>query len=73
VYEAQTATRSICRTMARHDGRCVDVLRAINGPTGRENGYRKGLLNHEDCCYPSAKGQQIIAERLVSTGLEPVR
>jgi len=35
--------------------------------------YAKGLLNHDDCCYPSAKGQQLMAELLLETGLAPVR
>jgi hypothetical protein len=30
-------------------------------------------MNHDDCCYPSAKGQQLMAELLVGTGLAPVR
>ena len=37
--------------------------------SGRENAYKRGLLNHEDCCYPSAKGQQLIADLLLKTGL----
>jgi hypothetical protein len=32
-----------------------------------------GLLNHEDCCYPSARGQQVMADLLFETGLLPVR
>ncbi|MFN2616941.1 MAG: SGNH/GDSL hydrolase family protein [Thermoleophilaceae bacterium] len=73
VYEASTATRAICDTMTKYDGRCVDLLRAINGPNGRADGYKKGLLNHEECCYPSAKGQQLMAELLFKTRLAPVR
>jgi lysophospholipase L1-like esterase len=73
VFQAKTANRSICEVMAKHDGRCVDVLEAFNGPGGTEDAYETGLLNHEDCCYASAKGQQLIAEMLLETGLEPVR
>jgi lysophospholipase L1-like esterase len=73
VYQAKTANRSICEVMAEYDGRCIDVLEVFNGPDGTENAYKKGLLNHEDCCYPSAKGQQLMAELLLETGLAPVR
>jgi lysophospholipase L1-like esterase len=73
VYQAKTANRSICQVMAKYDGRCVDLLEAFNGPDGTDNAYAKGLLNHEDCCYPSAKGQQLMAELLFATGLEPLR
>jgi lysophospholipase L1-like esterase len=73
VYQAKTANRAICEVMAKYDGRCVDLLEAFNGPNGTEDAYKTGLLNHEDCCYPSAKGQQLIAELLLETGLQPVR
>jgi len=72
-YQARTANRAICRTVAEHDGRCIDVLHAFNGPNGRSNGYSRGLLNHEQCCYPSAKGQQLMADLLLKTGLAPIR
>jgi hypothetical protein len=73
VYQARTANRAICRVMAKYGGRCIDLLRRFNGPRGTENAYAKGLLNHEDCCYPSAKGQQLMATLLFETGLAPVR
>ena len=73
VYQAKTANRAICEVMAKYDGRCVDLLEAFNGPDGTEDAYKTGLLNHEDCCYPSAKGHQLIAELLLETGLQPVR
>jgi lysophospholipase L1-like esterase len=73
IYQARTANRAICRTMTGHGGRCIDVLHAFNGPSGMENAYRKGLLNHEDCCYPSAKGQRLMADLLIRTGLAPLR
>ena len=72
-YQARTANRSICEVMAEYEGRCIDVLEAFNGPDGTANAYEKGLLNHEDCCYPNAKGQQLMAELLFETGLAPVR
>jgi hypothetical protein len=70
-YQARTANRAICETMAKYGGRCVDLLTRFNGPTGTTNAYRRGLLNHADCCYPSAKGQQLMAEMLLRTGLTP--
>ena len=38
------------------------MVRAINGPSGTANGYRTGLMNKQDCCYPSGQGQQLIAK-----------
>jgi lysophospholipase L1-like esterase len=73
IYQARTANAAICQTMAKHGGRCIDVLHAFNGPSGTENAYRKGLMNHEDCCYPSAKGHRLMADLLFSTGLAPLR
>jgi lysophospholipase L1-like esterase len=73
VYQARTANRAICRGMAKYRGRCIDILHAFNGRTGRNDAYKTGLLNHEDCCYPSAKGQQLMAQMLVKTGLAPIR
>jgi lysophospholipase L1-like esterase len=73
VYQARTANRAICRTMAKYGGRCIELLRRFNGPRGTENAYATGLLNHKDCCYPSAKGQQLMATLLFETGLAPVR
>jgi lysophospholipase L1-like esterase len=72
-YQARTANRAICRIMTKYDGRCIDVLHAFNGPGGTANAYKKGLLNHVDCCYPSAQGQQLMAELLFTTGLSPLR
>jgi len=72
-YMAKTANRAICGTMTKYDGQCIDVLRAFNGRAGAENAYDTGLLNHEDCCYASGKGQQLMAELLLDTGLAPVR
>jgi lysophospholipase L1-like esterase len=73
VYQAKTANRAICQVMADNGGQCIDILGVFNGPHGTENAYEKGLLNHGDCCYPSAKGQQLMAEMLFKTGLAPLR
>jgi hypothetical protein len=73
VYQARNANRAICESMTKYDGRCIDVLHAFNGPAGTADAYKKGLLNHEDCCYPNATGQQRMAELLLKTGLAPIR
>ena len=54
------------------DGDCIDVLTAFNGASGKNNAYKSGLMNLSDCCYPSAKGQQLMAELLIKTGTTPV-
>jgi lysophospholipase L1-like esterase len=68
LYQARAEKQAICRAMTQYEGRCVDLLRAFNGASGTE----KGLMNHDDCCYPSAEGQQLIAELVVRTGLAPL-
>jgi hypothetical protein len=71
-YRARAEKQAICRAMTQYEGRCVDLLRAFNGASGTENAYEKGLMNHDNCCYPSAEGQQLIAELVVRTGLAPL-
>ncbi len=73
VYQARNFNRAICGAMVKHGGRCIDVLHTFNGVTGRANAYKTGVMNHEDCCYPNAKGQQLMAELLFKTGLAPIR
>ncbi len=73
LYQTTTEKRVICQTMTKYGGRCVDVVLAFNGPSGTDNAYKSGLMNLQDCCYPSAKGQQLIAHLLVKTGLGPIR
>jgi hypothetical protein len=72
LYQARAEKQAICRAMMQYEGRCVDLLRAFNGASGTENAYEKGLMNHDNCCYPSAEGQQLIAELVVRTGLAPL-
>ena len=52
-------------------GSAIDVLTAFNGPDGTQDAYKPGLLNHDDCCYPSSEGHQRMAEMLAETGIEP--
>ena len=73
LYQAETLRAKICAAMKAHRGRCIDVLTAFNGPSGTEDAYAKGLMNHADCCYASAKGQQLIAKLLLNTGSRRIR
>jgi hypothetical protein len=73
VYQAKTANAAICQVMAKYGGKCIELLKRFNGPQGTRNAYKTGLLNHNHCCYPSAKGQQLMAQLLYQTGLAPVR
>ena len=73
IYQARAGSRAICDAMDAHGGQCVQLLRAFNGPRGTTDGYEKGLLNHEECCYPNGEGQQLIARRVLETGLAPIR
>lgn len=73
VYQTRTLKRYICAAMTKHRGRCVDVLRAFNGPNATQNAYAKGWLTKAPCCYPSGKGQQVMAGLVFKTGLAPLR
>jgi lysophospholipase L1-like esterase len=73
VYQSKTLKQYICSAMAKHRGRCVDAFRAFNGPAGTQNAYAKGWLTKAPCCYPSGKGQQVMAELVFKTGLAPLR
>ena len=68
-YQATAERAAVCRAMQSHNGRCIDVIRAFNGKNGDGNAYARGLMTKSPCCYPSAKGQQLIARLLVATGL----
>ena len=72
VYQAKSIRTSVCSAMRKHRGDCIDVLTAFNGASGKNNAYKSGLMNLSDCCYPSAKGQQLMAELLIKTGTTPV-
>jgi hypothetical protein len=73
VYQNKTLNQYICSAMAKHRGRCVDAFLAFNGPDGTENAYAKGWLTKSPCCYPSGKGQQVMAELVFKAGLAPLR
>ena len=72
VFQAKSIRTSVCSAMHKHHGDCIDVLTAFNGASGKNNAYKSGLMNLSDCCYPSAKGQQLMAELLIRTGTTPV-
>ena len=73
LFQARTIDRTVCATLHRHGGRCIDVLTRFNGRSGTEDAYKKGLMNKIECCYASGKGQQLIAQLLFDTGLAPIR
>ncbi len=73
VYQNNTLKQYICGAMAKQGGRCVDAYRAFNGAGGTQNAYSTGLLTKNPCCYPSAKGQQFMAELVFRSGLAPLR
>jgi lysophospholipase L1-like esterase len=71
VFHARSLRESTCSALRAHGGECIDVLTAFNGADGTEDAYATGLMNLEDCCYASGKGQQLMAELLLQTGVEP--
>ena len=72
VYQNTTLKRYICGSMAKHGGRCVDAFRAFNGADGTRNAYARGWLTKNPCCYPSGKGQELMAELVFRSGLAPL-
>jgi lysophospholipase L1-like esterase len=70
-FQALSLRDSTCAAVRQHGGECADVVTAFNGPDGTQDAYAAGLLNHDDCCYPNAAGQQKIAELLLQTGTQP--
>lgn len=73
LFQAKLVRQAVCATMKAHRGRCVDVLTAFNGTRGTNDAYKSGLMNKIECCYPSGKGQQLIAQLLLKTGLAPLQ
>lgn len=67
-YRSESMRRSICRAMAMYRGRCVDVLRAFNGPDATQDAYARAWLTTSPCCYPTAAGHQAIAQLVFKTG-----
>jgi hypothetical protein len=73
VFQARTLKQYICAAMAKHRGRCVDAFRAFNGADGMQDAYAKGWLTKDPCCYPSGKGQQVMAELVYKSEISPLR
>ena len=69
VFQARRHAEITCAAMAKVGGKCVELLEPFNGADGTRDAYAAGLMNHEQCCYPSAAGQQLIAELLLASGL----
>ena len=69
LYQARAVSSAICVAMRSNGGRCVDVLSAFNGTNASGNAYALGLMTKDPCCYPSSKGQQLMARLLLATGL----
>ena len=73
VYQNVMLKKGICAAMTSNGGRCVDAFRTFNGAAGDENAYAKGWLTKDPCCYPSGKGQQVMAQLVFASGLKPLR
>ena len=69
-YQVVAERASVCQAMRSNDGQCVDVVRAFNGNNANGDAYKTGLLTKDPCCYPSATGQQLIAELIAETGFQ---
>jgi lysophospholipase L1-like esterase len=72
LYQAVTERTIACGTVRKYGGDCIDVVRAFNGASGTGDAYKAGLMTKDPCCYPSAKGQQLMAQLLYRLGLGPL-
>jgi lysophospholipase L1-like esterase len=72
-YQVVTERASICQAMRSSGGQCVDAVRAFNGDDASGDAYTTGLLTKDPCCYPSTKGQQLIATLVAATGFTGIR
>jgi lysophospholipase L1-like esterase len=69
-YESTMERALVCQAMQRNGGRCADVVRGFNGPSANEDAYTSGLMTKDPCCYPSGKGQQLMAGLLIKLGTD---
>jgi hypothetical protein len=67
-YQSTTERALVCQAMQTNGGRCADVVRAFNGPSANDDAYTSGLMTKDPCCYPSGKGQQLMASLLIKLG-----
>ena len=72
LYQAVTERTIVCGAARKYGGDCIDVVRAFNGSSGTGDAYHAGLMTKDPCCYPSAKGQQLMAQLLYRLGLGPL-
>ena len=72
LYQAVTERTIVCGAVRKYGGDCIDVVRAFNGASGTGDAYKAGLMTKDPCCYPSAKGEQLMAQLLYRLGLGPL-
>ena len=72
LYQAVTERTIVCHSVRKYGGDCINVVRAFNGSSGTGDAYQAGLMTKDPCCYPSAKGQQLMAKLLYRRGLGPL-
>jgi hypothetical protein len=68
-----TLSRTICQSMSKQGGRCVDLLHAISGADGTKNAYASGLVNRDDCYLPEREGRATDRRATREDGLKPLR
>lgn len=71
-YQAKLFDTATCDVMDAHGGACAPLRKAFNGAHGTEDAYATGLLNLDDCCYPTEAGHRLIAKILYETGSDPL-
>jgi hypothetical protein len=72
LYQTRGMRDAICAAMAAHDGACIDSMTAFNGADGTGDAYKTGLVSKSECCYPTEKGQRLMADLLYATGFKPL-
>lgn len=60
---------TICAAIAAHDGLCVELLTAFNGPAGDQDA---AALLVDDHVHPSRTGHQLIAQAIAASGYAPL-
>jgi lysophospholipase L1-like esterase len=73
LYQAVTERTIVCHAVRKYAGDCIDAIRAFNGPSGTGDPYKAGLMTKDPCCYPSAQGQQLVAQLLYRLGVGPLQ
>jgi lysophospholipase L1-like esterase len=68
-HQAELFDDATCAVTESHGGACARLREAFNGPRGSKDAYAAGLMNLDDCCYPSEAGHRLIAKILYAAGL----